>query len=193
MNRAIFGLIAFILLQSLARAAGGGPTPLTLYETPAEAHWAPYYPDMPACDDTGVLSTISGRFAQTQREYWNPDLAINTFDRVREIAKGRVWTGADAKPRGLVDQLGGFWTAVGEVKQVAGIAPDQNIVFERFPKVKSFSEAVEDAFGGTTASMRAIQGLATLAESRPVRAVLATVNEAPRGDVEMRAVNLPAQ
>jgi protease-4 len=115
------------------------------------------------------------------------------LEKVQEIAKGRVWTGADAKPRGLVDQLGGFWTAVGEVKQVAGIAPDQNIVFERFPKVKSFSEAVEDAFGGTTASMRAIQGLATLAESRPVRAVLATVNEAPRGDVEMRAVNLPAQ
>lgn len=98
MIRAIFfGLMAFLLLQSLARAAGGGPTPLTLYETPAEAHWAPYYPDMPACDDTGVLSTISGRFAQTQREYWNPDLSITTFDRVREI--GFRSNGLDYMPR----------------------------------------------------------------------------------------------
>ena len=40
---------------------------------------------MPACDDGGVLSTISGRFAQTQREFWNPQLAIAGFDRVREI------------------------------------------------------------------------------------------------------------
>jgi hypothetical protein len=96
--RAIFfGLIPFLLLQSLACAAGGGPTPLTLYGTPAEARWAPFYPDMPACDDTGVLSTISGRFGQTQREYWNPDLSIMTFDRVREI--GFRSNGLDYMPR----------------------------------------------------------------------------------------------
>ena len=87
MNRAIFGLMAFLLLQSLAHAAGGGPAALTLYGTPAEARWAPFYPDMPACDDTGVLSTISGRFAQTQREFWNPDLSI---DDIRPGARNRL-------------------------------------------------------------------------------------------------------
>ena len=30
------------------------------------------------------------------------------FDRVEAVAKGRVWTGADAQSRGLVDDLGGF-------------------------------------------------------------------------------------
>jgi hypothetical protein len=40
---------------------------------------------MPACNDPGVLSTISGRFGQTQREFWDPNLAILGFDRVREI------------------------------------------------------------------------------------------------------------
>ncbi|HEY1780946.1 MAG TPA: hypothetical protein VGG79_11020 [Roseiarcus sp.] len=84
MKRAILGLMAFFLLASLARA-GGGPAELNLYDTPAEARWAPFFADMPACDDSGVLSTISGRFAGTQREFWNSNLAIQGFDRVREI------------------------------------------------------------------------------------------------------------
>src|SRR5262245_55622086 len=43
------------------------------------------------------------------------------IERVREVARGRVWTGADAKERGLVDELGGFWTAVADAKMLAGI------------------------------------------------------------------------
>ena len=45
------------------------------------------------------------------------------LERVQQVARGRVWTGADAKERGLVDELGGFWTAVADVKRLAGIAP----------------------------------------------------------------------
>jgi hypothetical protein len=85
LTRAIFfGLLAFLALQPPARAAGG-PAEMTLYQVPSEAWWAPFYGDMPTCEDTGVLSTISGRFAQTQREFWNPQLAIDGFERVREI------------------------------------------------------------------------------------------------------------
>ncbi len=84
MNRAIFGLLAVVLFASLARAAGG-PAELNQYDVPAEARWAPFIANMPACDDNGVLATISGRFAQTQREFWNPQLWIGGFDRVREI------------------------------------------------------------------------------------------------------------
>jgi protease-4 len=113
--------------------------------------------------------------------------------KVQDIAKGRVWTGADAQPRGLVDQLGGFWTAVAALKQVAGIPADERVRFVRFPKAKGFSEAVEEAFGGTAASMRAIQGLASLAETPGIRSVVQAVGEAPHGTVEMRATNLPAQ
>jgi hypothetical protein len=84
LNRAIFGLLALLLLHTIARAAGG-PAELNQYDTPAEARWAPFFADMPACDDSGVLSTISGRFAQTQGEFWNSQLAIGGFDHVREI------------------------------------------------------------------------------------------------------------
>jgi hypothetical protein len=84
LNRAIFGLLALFLLDSLARAAGG-PAQMNQYDVPAEARWRPYIADMPTCDDSGVLSTISGRFSQTQREFWDPQLSIGGFDRVREI------------------------------------------------------------------------------------------------------------
>ena len=84
MNRAIFGLLAFLLLNGVARA-GGGPAELNQYDVSAEARWAPFFANMPTCDDGGVLSTISGRFGQTQQEFWNSQLAISGFDRVREI------------------------------------------------------------------------------------------------------------
>jgi hypothetical protein len=80
----VFGLAALLALGSLARA-GGGPAQLSQYGVPAEARWAPFSADMPACDDSGVLSTISGRFGQTEREFWNSQLGIDGFDRVREI------------------------------------------------------------------------------------------------------------
>jgi hypothetical protein len=84
LNRAIFSLLVFLLLPTLARSAGG-PAELNQYDVPAEARWAPFFANMPTCDDGGVLSTISGRFAQTQQEYWNPQLSIGGFSRVREI------------------------------------------------------------------------------------------------------------
>jgi protease-4 len=47
------------------------------------------------------------------------------IERVRELAKGRVWTGADAHERGLVDHLGGRETAIGRAVALAGSARDR--------------------------------------------------------------------
>jgi protease IV len=44
-------------------------------------------------------------------------------DQVHEVARGRVWTGADAAGNGLVDQLGGLDTAVALARSKAGL-PD---------------------------------------------------------------------
>ncbi len=111
--------------------------------------------------------------------------------RVREIARGRVWTGADAKPRGLVDELGGFWTAVDEVKKLAGISADERVIFKRFPEHKSFFDAVNEALNGTEAGVRVVEGLARIEEAPAVHAALKAVDAAPRGGIELRATNLP--
>jgi protease-4 len=115
------------------------------------------------------------------------------LQQVLQIAKGRVWTGADAKPRGLVDQLGGFWTAVGAVKQLAGIAPGDRVAFKRFPRPVSLFGAMDAAFNSTSAGVRAMQGLAVITQAPMVREAIKAIGETPRGGVEMRATNLPRE
>jgi protease IV len=41
--------------------------------------------------------------------------------QVEEVARGRVWTGADALERGLVDELGGLEVAAGHARRRAGL------------------------------------------------------------------------
>jgi protease-4 len=45
-------------------------------------------------------------------------------DRIHELARGRVWTGADAKDNGLVDELGGLELAFELARKKAGLAAD---------------------------------------------------------------------
>jgi protease IV len=47
-----------------------------------------------------------------------------TYERVHELARGRVWTGADAHERGLVDELGGLHRAAELARERAGLADD---------------------------------------------------------------------
>jgi protease IV len=54
--------------------------------------------------------------------------------KVEEVAKGRVWTGEDAKARGLVDALGGFDVALGLAKEAAGIPASSDVTLTKFPK-----------------------------------------------------------
>ena len=48
-----------------------------------------------------------------------------TVQQVNDIAKGHVWTGAQAKSLGLVDYIGGFPQAVDRAKALAGITGDR--------------------------------------------------------------------
>jgi len=44
-----------------------------------------------------------------------------TQEQVHDVARGRVWTGADAAANGLVDQLGGLEEALGLARERAGL------------------------------------------------------------------------
>ena len=48
-------------------------------------------------------------------------------ETVESVARGRVWSGLDASECGLVDQLGGFHDAVAEVRERAGIHPNEDV------------------------------------------------------------------
>ncbi len=68
-------------------------------------------------------------------------------DAVEEIAKGRVWTGQDAKTNGLVDALGGFSTALVLAKQAAQIPADQDVTLKLYPRPETTRELVARLLG----------------------------------------------
>ena len=63
-------------------------------------------------------------------------------EQVHAVAKGRVWTGEDAKNIGLVDELGGFPVALSLAKQAAGIDDDASVQVKVFPAPKTLVETV---------------------------------------------------
>ena len=56
-----------------------------------------------------------------------------TVEAVDAIARGRVWTGADAAERGLVDELGGLRTAVRRAKVLAGLDAEDKVRIIGYP------------------------------------------------------------
>ncbi|OSC25627.1 signal peptide peptidase SppA [Mycobacterium vulneris] len=56
-----------------------------------------------------------------------------TTEAVDRVARGRVWTGADARERGLVDELGGFRTALRRAKILAGLDEDTDVRVVTYP------------------------------------------------------------
>ena len=95
-------------------------------------------------------------------------------ERVLDIAKGRIWTGEDARKLGLVDALGGYRTALKLIREAAQLAPDAELRLKVFPRAKSTWEyllehgivrssesAVASAYVHT---MRKLQPVFTLAQ-----------------------------
>ncbi len=58
------------------------------------------------------------------------NLSVETVDAV---ARGRVWTGADALEHGLVDELGGLRTAIARAKILAGLDVDEDVRIVSYP------------------------------------------------------------
>jgi len=111
--------------------------------------------------------------------------------KVHDIARGRVWTGADAAERGLVDKLGGFWDAADSAKRLSGIPQGDRVTFEIYPRQKGFFESMRDWFGNSD-DVQAIENFKTLMTSPIVSHTAHAVRQAtPRAAIELRAANLP--
>lgn len=65
-----------------------------------------------------------------------------TMERVQELARGRVWTGVDAKRIGLVDELGGIKEAIAYAAKQAKIK-DVNVLYYPLVKEDKFGEFLE--------------------------------------------------
>jgi len=56
-----------------------------------------------------------------------------SIEAVEAVARGRIWTGADALDHGLVDELGGLRAAVRRAKVLAGLDEDAKVRLIGYP------------------------------------------------------------
>ncbi len=111
------------------------------------------------------------------------------IETVKDIAKGRVWTGAQAKEIGLVDELGGFSRAIEIAKEEAGLDADAAYRIKRFPRPKTTAEQLEQLFGSSVSLSENAQTLSDILSLPEVQAALALRQKALIGQ-ELSA-NLP--
>jgi len=120
--------------------AFGASREFTPQERAAFAHW---------------MDQIYGNFVIRVSEGRKLPLA-----RVQEIARGRVWTGAQARELGLVDQIGGFYEAVDRAKVLAKLEGEPRL--KRMTPPASPIEALQKMLGVETSAARTLAAAAWL-------------------------------
>ena len=107
---------------------------------------------------------------------------------VHAVAKGRIWTGEDAKTHGLVDELGGMKTAMRLIREALELEADASLNLVVFPKEKTLIEQVmEKGLIRTLSNGDVLARLAT--ELQPVFRFARTVGQ-PRQVLEMTPVDI---
>jgi protease IV len=71
-----------------------------------------------------------------------------TQEEVEAVAKGRVWSGEDAKAHGLVDELGGYAVALRLAKQAANLPPEAPVTLTVFPREETLPEVIYNRLTG---------------------------------------------
>ncbi len=111
--------------------------------------------------------------------------------KAEELARGRVWTGAQAKERGLVDALGGLDTAIDLGKEAAGITPEAGVVLRAFPRPNSTWERLLSSLDTGMAQQSEIAQLMARAElAEPVLHQLDQLRAISAGSLSMAPVEL---
>src|SRR6202166_4743813 len=86
-------------------------------------------------------------------------------EKVLEIAKGRIWSGQDAKNLGLVDELGGYDVALRLAKKAIGVSEGEEVKIVVYPRPKSLIESVMERRGPDNSDKEALgQTLARILE-----------------------------
>ena len=103
-----------------------------------------------------------------------------TPEAMDALAQGRVWTGQQARERGLVDALGGLDTAIAWAKQRAGISEDTDVELVVYPPSRTLYEALTQQLASPAAGVWA--SLAGGAEGRAIAALTVPIRMFRRGE-----------
>jgi protease-4 len=81
-----------------------------------------------------IYETFTGKAAKGRK---------TTQDEIKKVASGRVWTGEQAKERGLVDVLGGYDDAIRIAAEKGGVSDNYRV--KLYPRVKNFLEQLTES------------------------------------------------
>ncbi len=112
-------------------------------------------------------------------------------ERVRELAKGRVWTGAQARELGLVDEIGGLYDAVDKAKSLAGVKGEINL--RRMTPNDSAIEAIQKALGVSAMSAKTMAAAAWVFGDPRAQSLLDQIGQARLRDQNAGAVLSPVR
>jgi protease-4 len=129
--------------------------------------------DYVATSDNSTIFSAQQNFTPAQRDSFQKMLQ-ETYARftqgvadgrkmkvedVDKIGKGRIWSGSQAKDRGLVDELGGLDRAIVIAKQLSGIPADRTVRIVRFPEDKTFFEILMERHQEDSAQWTSVEAL----------------------------------
>jgi len=108
-------------------------------------------PTRPMSPEVG--QTIQAIIDQGYRQFIGKVAAAreSTPEAIDQVARGRVWSGAQAEARGLVDELGGLTDAIAEAARRARLAPDEYQVAYVEKALSPFEQAIANASRNATA------------------------------------------
>jgi protease-4 len=102
-----------------------------------------------------------------------------TPEKIDAVAQGRVWTGQQARERGLVDALGGLDTAISIAKERAKIPKDEDVEVVVFSGQRTLYEALTEQLSGGASLLGSLTGRS---EARALGAVTAPLRLFKRGE-----------
>lgn len=88
-------------------------------------------PAQPPTEDE--LRVLEGQIGVVYDEFKDRVAAGRNLTDLEDLAGGRVWSGAEAMERGLVDGLGGFREALAKARELGGIEEGKTDVLVRVP------------------------------------------------------------
>ena len=107
-------------------------------------------------------------------------------EAVHAVAKGQIWTGVDAKARGLVDELGGLTTATAAVKRLAKIDANATVDLQQYPAPSNDLQSALSSLAGGSESRSLTAAFARLAQlAAPLVSAIESWGEP--GDHSLRA------
>lgn len=141
-----------------------------------DVHW-----DTVEQSDYALMWSTNRDFTPAQHQYFEHMLDVIYQDftgklaegrsldpkKIDDVARGRVWSGTDAKAVGLVDDLGGLDVAIADAQKEAGLTGNAPVTLVPFPKPKSQIDQIIDMIksGNLPMTMSRLEMLADVSSS----------------------------